>query len=216
MTTVTVTLGSMQDLAYGLHRLQSDWHSVAEDAMRGALIDGGYVRDVQNRVPKSERSRYIMTYKAVQAKVRTKGEEGKPETWRYSVSSKWADQMMKGVEGTRARDKRAASIERMRSYGQSRLQKSLIPVGRQDPFTVRREAHGVTLSISSSLPYAARMHEAAKPAEGDYWTPGKRGGWSTPRTGNRYLLKPYEDNQQRILREFGRNIDAILKGRGLL
>lgn len=215
MTTITVQISDVGELSDALRRLQSDWPSVAEDAMRGALIDGGYVRDVQIRVPKSERSRYIMAYKAVQANVR-KGEAGRPETWRYSVSSRWADQMMQGVEGTRARDKRAASIDRMREYGQSRLQKSLIPVGKQDPFSVRRDSRGVSLSISSSLPYAARMHEAARPAEGDYWTPGKRGGWSTPRTGNRYLLKPYEDNQQRILREFGRNIDAILRGRGLL
>ena len=87
----------------------------------------------------------------------------------------------------------AEQADRLDSYGQTRLANSLLPDGAHTSIDVlgfRKTSEGVEMTIASDVPYAGRMHETDRPAEGDYWTPGNGGyGWSTQGTGNKYIEK---------------------------
>ena len=106
-------------------------------------------------------------------------------------------------------------------YGNSNLMRSLFPSGQSNnpnDLTVHTDGTGISFSLGSSVEYAVKVHETAIPKEGHYWdqvTIGGR-GWSTPRTGAKYLEKPYTDNEQVILSDFLKNVDKALKRRGVL
>lgn len=216
MSVSRVYVNDLGELASALSRLADEWDSVMERAMREALLRTGYFGEVWRRTPKSDRGRYASQYRNVTLRITSKGSQDDPSTWKASLRSNWESMMMRGVEGTTAIDRRQRSIDRINEYGMKRLANSILPKGASDEsLQVRRRAGAIELVLSSSVPYAARMHEAVKPAEGEYWTPGKRTGWSAARTGNRYLDKPYEDLQDKILRQLGLRIDAELRRRGL-
>ena len=215
MTVIRVNVTDLGLLAGNLRKLAEDWEEVAEDAMKGALVDGGYLREVMIRIPKSEYARYAsrLTGEVNGERRRvgltvTKAGSADGTGWGYKLPSSWAKRW--GVD-----PKRAAKVRER--YGHGRLQKSIVPDGNSNQsFWVTRNGGKLAIALSSSLPYAARMHEARKPAEGDYWRPGRDDGWSTPRTGNKYLERPYIELQDKILRQFGRNVDRILRDRGLM
>lgn len=219
MSVSRVYVTDLGELASALSALADEWDSVMEKAMREALLRTGFYGAVWARTPRSDRAKYASRYKDVRLTINSRGRDDDPSTWSVSVD-RLEEQMMRGVQGTADRDRRQRSIDRINEYGMNRLSNSILPHGHDTDgadknLQVRRRAGAIELVLSSSVPYAARMHEAVKPAEGEYWTPGKRTGWSAARTGNRYLDKPYEDLQDKILRQLGLRIDAELRRRGL-
>ena len=218
MTTYRVRISDPFLLSHRLRRLGTDWQTVSENALRGAMLVTGYLDAVWQRTPKSDRARYASRYKGVGLKVKQRGREGDPSSWSVELQNGWDRRVMSGAETTRERDRREAAIQRLNEYGMERLANSLIPGGNPDHNTlrVRHSSRTVSLVLASSIGYAARMHEALKPAEGDYWTPGKDRGWSASGTGNRFVEKPLEDYQDRIVEEFASQIDSELARRGLL
>lgn len=104
-------------------------------------------------------------------------------------------------------------------YSQQRLLKSILPSGRAitgNEFTRLYGNNSVGVILGSDLEYAVYVHEARKPAEGSVYAVGsKGGGWSKPGSGNRYLDKPWDDNEENTFRELERNIYAALRALGV-
>lgn len=208
--TIRVYVSDLHALAEKWRRFGDQWEDLAKDAVIGALMDGGFVREVSIRVPKSEYARYAANLRGWKIDkdgnpIRTRVEltkSGKlPSNWRKKFGVNAAD-------ADRVQDK----------YGHGTLQKSLLPNGeKSDPFEVKVGSKGsISFRLSSSLVYANRMHETDKPAEGEYWAPGLDRGWSTPRTGNGYLWKSWEKTYERVEKQMVRNIDKILRDMGLM
>ena len=217
MTVHRVIVDDLGTLSRALADLADDFDDIMESAMRSALLLTGYFDEVWQRTPKSDRAKYAAKYLDIPLVVKQKGRANDPSSWDASLPSSWERRAMKGADTPRARARASASIQRLNEYGMERLANSILPFGLHDrSLQVRRRAGAVELVLSSSVPYAARMHETAKPREGEYWTPGKKTGWSAARTGNRYLELPYQQLQHKILDEFGRQVDVELRRRGLL
>lgn len=209
MISYRVEVDDLHELADRWRDFSSQWSRLSRDAVVGALMSGGFVGAVAIRVPKSEMARYASqlsgeitakdgTIKRTRVTLTSKGTL--PKNWRrkFGVNPVDADRVVT-------------------KYGHGALQRSLLPNGEKaDPFEVKVERGSISFCISSSLNYARRMHETERPAEGDYWVPGLDFGWSTPRTGNHYLTKAWEDTYQRVERELGRNIDKIMRDMGLI
>ena len=234
MSVTRVEVTDLGELAKALERLANEWDNIVEKAMADALSATGYFDEVWQRTPKSSRERYASRWRAVAARLDIShiGDDNDPASWVAELPSGWERYAMQSptdrrrgpvtfrdIEGTRARDRREAAIRRVSDYGQERLANSLLPYGadgKSRNLAVRRRQGVVELVLSSSVPYAARMHEATKPGEGEYWTPGRMTGWSASRTGNRFLEKPYEDLQDKIVRELGYQLDRALRSMGLM
>ena len=192
-------IDSMADFVTGISDFQRNWNQIREDALVGALLHGGFTKGVIERTPKSE------------------GE-------RYRGSAKY------GYSNRKDRDR----------YGHQRLLRSMIHAeneGSKTDFTLlhkRRDSFELAFGPDAQwdVPYAIHQHEskvpdtkrsqlvtikAKNPKTGrmhkvEKWTPG----WSGTRTGNKFLEKPWNENQIRTERQLIRNIDAQLKNRGLL
>lgn len=173
MSDVTVTVDD-KGLAACLDLLSQDFADLAEYALAAAFVNGGVMEEMWHRIPKSERAKY-----AERLGESTKGGKGLKSGWRDRVTAEQAD--------------------RLDSYGMARLSDSLLPGGahtRIDVLGFRKTSEGVEMTIASDVPYAGRMHETDRPAEGDYWTPGNGGyGWSTQGTGNKYIEKVVDANR---------------------
>lgn len=208
MTLYRVNITSLSDFAETVADLAEDWDDIMVECMIAALYNSGWLDAVWQRTPKSERARYISHHDASLLKVGT-ASDGSTKT---TLKSDWKNRLLKlGLT--------QAEVDRLDEYGLKNLAKSLIPDGNlkgDGIYDIRRSRGSVELSIGSSVSYAARVHEAERPEEGDYWTPGQDHGWSARDTGNKYLERPYEEYQDRILTEFGRLLDDELKSRGLL
>lgn len=218
MTSYRVEISDPLLLSHRLRRLGTDWQTVSENALRGAMLVTGFLQAVWDRAPKSDRARYASRYRNVGLIVKERGAAGDPSSWTVELQNGWDKRVMSWAETTRERDRRESAIQRLNEYGMERLANSLVPDGnpKHNTLKVRHSSRTVSLVLSSSISYAARMHEALKPAEGDYWTPGKDHGWSATGTGNRFVEKPLEDFQDRIVEEFANQIDSELARRGLL
>jgi len=71
---------------------------------------------------------------------------------------------------------------------------------------------------SSELDYAEYVHEAVKPADGEYWAQGSRGygrGWTTRGTGAKFVQRPLEENADFIPEALTKLIDKRLEEEGL-
>lgn len=214
---IRVRIDDMGKLSEMMQQLGRDWPDIMEDAFGKATISSGYLGDVWRRTPKSDRARYASTYRNVKTSIKERGEDNRPETWKMNLSSGWRKQMMKGVDGDEATSKRQRSIARIEEYGNERLANSLLPDGqRVSSFRIHRTAKNIMMTLSSSVPYALRMHETEKPAEGQYWTPGQRYGWSSGKTGNKFLEKPYIDHKEALAKEVVAKINRELAKRGLI
>lgn len=199
-----------------LEGLARDWDDIAVDALKGAIVDGGYLSELNVRIPKSEYVRYASNLwgtdrhgvsRRVDLVVKRQG-NADGTGWKYALPRNWRKTY--GVDRTEA--------DRVREqYGHGRLLKSIIPDGnREGAIQVRRSGRDIEMVMGSSLDYAARMYEATRPREGEYWRPGVEHGWSTPRTGNRFFEVAYERAQDRMMRHMRRNIEEILRRRGML
>ena len=88
---------------------------------------------------------------------------------------------------------------------------------RKDPV---RDAgrHSVTFGAhaTATLDYAPYVHEAVKPAEGEYWSmgmPGRGHGWTTQGTGNRFVTRSVEAHADWIPEKLTQQMDKDLSGR---
>lgn len=212
MTVHRVNVTSLSDLADAIGRLADDWQDIARECMVYALVQSGYLEAVYRRTPRSSRERYVSARDASALRISERGDANDPSSWVASLRSGWEDRLArKGV----SRD----DIDRLSEYGMGNLANSLVPNGNvrdSTIFDVRTSDTSVELSISSNVDYAARMHETDRPAEGEYWTPGRDRGWSASDTGNRFLERPYEELQDRILERFAEALDRELRERGLM
>ena len=216
MTTYRVEVGSFAEVAELFDGLARDIDDILTDALKGAIIDGGYLKELTVRIPKSEMAKYASQLKGTDAdgnprqvmlEVRRAG-KADGTGWRYSLPNSWFKRFgISDADRNRIREQ----------YGHGRLLKSIIPDGNPDgAISVRKSGRDIELVLGSSLDYAVRMHQAKRPAEGEYWTPGRRTGWSTPRTGNRYFEVAYEKSADRIMRQFQRNLNTIFRQRGMM
>ena len=213
-----VEVTDLGELANALRRLQDEWKEIAVEALADAFLLSGFLEAVWVRTPKSSREKYASRYSSVVLKV-DRRDSSDPADWSTALRSGWADRLLREARenGTRALDKREAAVARLNEYGMERLANSLLPNGiNKSSLQVAERDGGIALILSSSVPYAARMHETDTPAEGDYWIVGRKTGWSARNTGNRYIERPYEEYQDRIVEEFGKQIDRRLRGMGLL
>lgn len=223
MTTNRVEISDPSLLADRLQRLGEDWPDIAEKAMKDAMVNSKYLQEAWRRTPKSNRARYASHYAGVNLRIREKGDPNDPSSWKVSLPSDWRKKAVQyhvksKTKGGRERftGPTMRGMDRIDSYGRGRLSSSILPHRDGSDFTVRRAKGHILLILSSSVEYAARIHEAKRPAEGDYWTPDKTHGWSAYGTGNKYLEKPYQELQDKIVKQFGRSVDRELKRRGLL
>lgn len=221
MTTYRVQVESLDELSAMLGRLADGWQDIAETAMKRALVNTKYLQEAWRRTPKSNRPRYASRYAGVGLKVKQRGDANDPSGWKYGVSSRWrqqaADYSVRQAEaGRKVRAPTARGMDRVDEYGRERLARSILPRVDASALIVRRTQTELRLTLASSLDYAPRVYLAEKPAEGDYWTPGKDSGWSAYGTGNRFLEVPYEQLQDKILQRFAKEIDRQLKEIGLL
>ena len=218
MTTYHVGIEDLNELVKGLEQLQTDWPDIAEKAMKDAMVSTKYLQEAWRRIPKSNMARYASMAGATLA-IKRRGDPNDPSQWEASLRG-WEKQREKLLTdaakgGTVARDRRERSLDRIERYGRGRLSNSILPRQDATAFHVSKTANSVTLSLSSSVEYAARIHEAEKPVEGDYWTPGKTHGWTAYGTGNKFLERPFIELQDKIARQFSANIDRELQRRGL-
>lgn len=212
MTVHRVEVESLGALAEAMGELAEDWRDIAKECLIEALVTSGYLKAVYERTPRSSRERYAAARDGSVLRVTGRGRDGDPGSWTATLRTGWEDRL-------RRRGVSQDAIDRLNEYGIGNLANSLIPNGNvmdDTIFGVRTSRDSVELSISSSVPYAARIHEAEKPAEGEYWTPGRDRGWSAGGTGNRYLERPYEELQDRILERFTEAMDREMRERGLL
>lgn len=222
MTTYRVEISDPFLLAERLDKLQADWPGIAEQAMKDALVSSKYLQEAWRRTPKSNRARYASAYAGVELRIRKKGDPNNPSQWEASLPSDWRKRAVeyhvkKATQSGRERftGPTMRGMDQIDRYGLGRLSNSILPRQDGSVFQVSRTSSSVTLSLSTSLEYAARVHEAKKPIEGDYWTPGKDHGWSAYGTGNKFLEKPYRDLQDKIAKRFAANVDRELERRGL-
>lgn len=222
MTTYHVQIEDLNELVKGLAQLQTDWPDIAEKAMKDAMVSTKYLQEAWRRIPKSNRARYASRYAGVDLNIRKRGDPNDPSSWEVSLPSDWRKRAVQyHVRNTtksgreRFTGPSIGSMDRIDRYGLGRLSNSILPRQDATAFHVSKTANSVTLSLSSSVEYAARIHEAEKPVEGDYWTPGKTHGWTAYGTGNKFLERPFVELQDKIARQFSANIDRELQRRGL-
>lgn len=222
MTTYRVEISDPFLLAHRLDKLQADWPEIAEQAMKDALVSSKYLQEAWRRTPKSNMARYASRYAGVELDIKKTGDPNDPSSWEASLPSDWRKMAVqyhvrKTTKSGRERftGPSMGGMDSIERYGLGRLSNSILPKQDASSFHVTKTAHSVTLTLSSSLEYAARVHEAEKPSEGDYWTPGKDHGWSAYGTGNKFLEKPYIELQDKIARRFASNVDKELQRRGL-
>ena len=215
MSTTRVEVFDLDELADELDRLGREWDDIAVDALKGAIVNGGYLAELGVRIPKSEQARYAADLWGTDRNGNARRVEldvkraGNPDGtgWEYRLPRNWAKRFgVNPADASRVREQ----------YGHGRLLKSIIPDGNKEgAIQVRSIGGGIELVLGSSLDYAARMHQATRPREGEYWRPGASRGWSTPRTGNRYFEVAYERAHERMMQHMVRNINMILSQRGL-
>lgn len=112
-----------------------------------------------------------------------------------------------------------------KSAGRIQLARSIMPAGASDPKLKRLPKvytqHTLSYVLGSDKSYAPFVHDATKPAEGHYWdrhstqSSGMASGWSTPRTGNKFLEKPIMENQDKVLKALDMNIQAVMRKGGV-
>lgn len=194
-------IDSMADFVTGISDFQRNWNQIREDALVGALLHGGFTKGVIERTPKSE------------------GE-------RYRGSAKY------GYSNRKDRDR----------YGHQRLLRSMIHAeneGSKTDFTLlHKRIDSFELAFGPDadwdVPYAAYQHESKVPESKrshKVWVrkvnketgrvrnvPRWTSGWSfdDKKTGNKFLEKPWNENEIRTTHHLGRNIEEQLKNRGLL
>lgn len=191
MTEIEVTIGG---LVSSLDDLARDWPTLRSDALEGAILNSGLLDAIWMRTPKSMMQRYA----SEMGELRINSSGALEKGWRRKMNPRLL-----------------AHVER---YGQERLARSLMPNGnrpgaRGTGLDIQTTPDGAVWRIRSSVGYAEKVHEARKPADGHYWTPGERGGWTTPGTGSKYLSRPAEECAGRIARELAKNLSAAIEGR---
>lgn len=82
--------------------------------------------------------------------------------------------------------------------------------------SLRLERKADEVRISANTPYALAVHEAKKPVEGHYWEPGKKGGWTTKGTGNKFIEKPLKNHKTDIDEWTSKGIEKRLRDRGII
>lgn len=71
------------------------------------------------------------------------------------------------------------------------------------------------IQIGHSAPYAGYVHDTKKPLMGDYWEPGKKGGWTTKGTGPKYVESIISDAADVIPENAVRSLDKRMQQAGI-
>lgn len=104
--------------------------------------------------------------------------------------------------------------------GREQLLRSILPAGSQDRRLERlpkvTSDHILSYIIGTDKSYAPFVHEAVKPAEGEYWQKGADRGWTVRGTGNRFLAKPIEECNATIVKNLERLIEIQARKGGLI
>jgi len=98
------------------------------------------------------------------------------------------------------------------AYGNLRKAALTDPVRKVNANTLTFGAHA-----NGAVEYAAYVHEARKPREGQYWNQGMYGrgkGWTTHRTGNKFVQRAVESNADYIPKQTNILIDRKLSEAG--
>lgn len=186
-------IDSMADFVTGISDFQRNWNQIREDALIGALLLGGFVGGVIMRTPKSQLKRY----------------ENRKDKYRYGHQRLLRSMIHEGTNGKGSKTDFTLLHKRIDSF-----ELAFGPDAQWDvPYAIHQHESKVPdtkrsqlVTIKAKNPKTGRMHKVEK------WTPG----WSGTRTGNKFLEKPWNENQIRTERQLIRNIDAQLKNRGLL
>ena len=184
-------IDSMADLVTGLSDFQKNWNQIRQDALVGALVNGGFVEDVIRRTPKSEYKRY----------------QNRRDAYRYGQQRLLRSMVHAGIEN--ARMDFAVLHERIDSF-----EVAFGPDASWDvPYAIHQHESKVPDS-KRSRPYTVRVRNEAtgRMRNVTKWSDG----WSVSNTGNKYLEKPWNENEIRTQKHMMRNIDEQLKQRGLL
>ena len=190
---MTIRCSDLSQAAAALSRLSAGWETVSRDSMVSALVLSPLLSDVWRRTPKSLMQRY-----ALRAGQRLQTRKDGSKTLARRV---WA-------QGRSTR-----TVQRLQTYGQQRLARALMPwrgtaTASQLRQTVRRTACGCTLTLSSSLPYARRMHDRRSSLVWDGRPYGR--GWSTEGTGGGYISGPVRSDGGRVASEYARSLQSGL------
>lgn len=219
-----IRLESFADFGDRLNAFLDQWPDIRLKALQGAIIMGkgseaGLLETIWERTPKSYRDRYIeRTAKKLAEFRQTNCVLKLDDRWR--VPRNWR----KGAiddEGHMFGERARARIDR---YGMERLARSLYGLpeaaagGRPTAesmlagLKVESDGRSVTLTMRSDLEYARAVHDADKPAKGDWWAPGKEHGWSRKGTGAKFITGSVEDTRRLVFINFRDNVHEALHG----
>lgn len=185
-------IDSMADFVTGISDFQRNWQRFRKDALIGALLNGGFVRDVIRRTPKSEYERY----------------KNRRDGMRYGQQRLLRSMIHGGMEGGTKSDF-ALIHERIDAF-----EVAFGPDADWDvPYAIHQHESKVPDSKRSQKITIKKLNkDTGRMKNYTVWTDG----WSVEHTGNKFLEKPWNENQIRTERQLIRNIDAQLKDKGLL
>lgn len=198
MTVERVYVKDLGELSKAFARLADNADEIMRRAFMGALVNGQFSRELHQRVPESNPAKYASR--------------------RVDPSKSGWQSMNKELKGGEL----GKGYARYRQYGNQNLKRSFFQgnLNSSNPslkVETGRYPNGVGVVISSSVAYAAYVHEAIKPREGEYWngTPGT-GGWSKQGSGAHYLDLAFRASEEDIMEQFLKNLEAQLRNLGLM
>lgn len=190
MISRTIPIGTLNEIEVAMQKAPIIFKDDATKALHRTLSDKP-LNEAKHRVPLATTKRYTYYYIKEGAHTRSKSHKDSKLGMRYVRVNRNAA----GSTGT--------------------LKNTVIAGG------VRTASTGVVefgIRANANIPYARRIHDTRKPAEGEYWQPGQYGfghGWTTKGTGNKYIERPVKNNAKWIPNHLVKEIDKILKEAGL-
>lgn len=191
-----VEVTDLGELAKAFRDLSDGIDEILVKAMMGALINGGFAEKLSDLVPESNPAKY---------------------------ASRQVDPLEDRDWQTRNKDikggENGKSYARYRQYGNQNLKKSFFDgLNSANPSLKAEKLNdGVGVVVSSSVRYAPYVHEAEKPAKGEYWSgrPGEP-GWSKRGSGSHFIDEAFEQTSAEVEDQLVKNIEAQLRRLGLL
>ena len=201
MTTRTLYVKTLDEATDLIREFGERKEEVLEDAMIGALVNTPFLMEIWQKTPKSERARYAE-------------QMGIKVNWmnRAKMENGWKDKIL--GDASVSPETALQRYKRLEAYGNSNLAKSVLPWGQKASSDdlrshISHEDGKISFILSSTLPYARRVHESEVPAS-NVWQPGQKKGWSVKGTSGHFIYgtpdSPVERNRRKMIAEIGRNI----------